>query len=67
MIAAALILPVFAFRHYVQDKGRFPPEMLDDLGVGARDLKVKKAGMLPYVTLAAGVLVVLVANRIFVL
>jgi hypothetical protein len=41
--------------------------MLDDLHVSARDLSVKKAGMLPYLTLAAGVVVVLVANRIFTL
>jgi amino acid transporter len=27
-IAASLIIPVFLFRHYVQDKGRFPPTCL---------------------------------------
>ena len=67
IIASALILPVFAFRHYVQDKGRFPAQMLDDLHVSSRDLSVKKAGMLPYLTLAAGVIVVLIANRVFTL
>ena len=42
LIAAALIIPVFCFRHYVQDSGKFPAHMLDDLGmkpagpVGAR-------------------------------
>ena len=34
-IAAALIIPVFAFRHYVQDKGKFPPRMMEDLGLKA--------------------------------
>ncbi|HKP22474.1 MAG TPA: APC family permease [Dongiaceae bacterium] len=64
-IAAALIIPVFAFRHYVQDKGQFPPRMLEDLGLKAGDLGQKKAGVLPYVALAGGVAVVLIANWIF--
>ena len=36
----------------------------DDL---APDLAVRKAGILPYLTLAAGVAVVLIANWIFVI
>ena len=67
IIAAALIIPVFWFRHYVQDGGKFPPHMLDDLGLKPSDLAVRKAGMLPYLTLAAGVAVVLIANWIFVI
>src|SRR6202167_5093495 len=31
LIFAALIVPVFVYRHYIQDKGSFPPEMADDL------------------------------------
>jgi amino acid transporter len=27
----ALVIPIFVFRHYIQDKGRFPPEMAEDL------------------------------------
>ncbi len=65
VIAAALILPVFAFRHYIQDKGRFPQEMLDDLHISSRDLTVKRAGIKPYLALAAGVTIVIVANQIF--
>lgn len=65
LIAAALILPVFCFRHYVQDKGRFPDHMLDDLGLKQADLTKKKAGMLPYLTLLAGLVVMLAANWIF--
>jgi amino acid transporter len=64
-IAAVLIIPVFAFRHYVQDKGQFPPRMLDDLGLKSGDLGEKKAGVLPYLALAGGVAVVLIANWIF--
>ena len=32
LIAAALIVPVFWYRHYVQDGGKFPARMLKDLG-----------------------------------
>ena len=64
-IAAGLIIPVFMFRHYVQDKGRFPAHMLDDLNLTEADLKVRKAGILPYLTLIAGVTVVLLANWFF--
>ncbi len=67
VIAAALIIPVFWFRHYVQDGGKFPPHMLDDLGITEADLSVRKAGMLPYLTLAGGIAVVLIANWIFVI
>jgi amino acid transporter len=66
-ITAALIIPVFLFRHYVQDGGKFPHEMLEDLHVGdARTVSKKKAGFLPYLALIAGIAVVLIANAIFV-
>ncbi len=65
IIAAALIIPVFAFRHYVQDKGQFPQEMLDDLHVSSRDLTIRKAGVLPYVTLAGGIVIAFIANMVF--
>lgn len=65
---AAVIVPVFWYRHYVTDKGQFPPQMLADLGIkDAGHLGEKKAGMLPYLTLAAGVATVLIANWIFTL
>ena len=67
VVFAALILPVFWFRHYVQDKGQFPPEALEDLGVTNGDLGPRKAGMLPYLALVAGAAVVLWANWFFVL
>lgn len=66
MIAIALILPVFAFRHYVTDKGKFPTNMLEDLKVGGNaDLSVRKAGIRPYLVLLAGLAVVIIANQIF--
>lgn len=67
LVFAALILPVFAFRHYAQDGGRFPAAALADLGLKEGDMGERKAGMLPYLTLAAGLIVVLIANWFFVL
>lgn len=65
---AALIIPVFAYRHYVQDKGQFPPQMLADMGIkDSSSLGERKAGMLPYLTLVAGVAVVFISNLIFTL
>jgi amino acid transporter len=67
LIAAALIIPVFCYRHYIQDGGKFPEHMLDDLGIKQSELSNRKAGILPYLTLAAGLTVVLVANWFFVI
>jgi amino acid transporter len=66
LVFAALILPVFCFRHFIQDKGKFPDQMLEDLHVGgAGDSTTKRAGILPYVTLVAGAAVVLGSNWFF--
>lgn len=68
IFAIALILPVFAYRHYVTDKGRFPEKMLEDLQAGgSADLSVRKAGILPYLALAGGIATAFIANRIFYL
>ncbi|MBA8910859.1 MULTISPECIES: APC family permease [Aminobacter] len=67
LFTAALIIPVFCYRHYIQDGGKFPEHMLEDLGMQQSDLRVKKAGILPYLTLIAGLAVVLLANWFFVL
>ena len=68
LIFAALIIPVFYFRHYIQDGGRFPKEAMEDLGLKDDGyLGERKAGFLPYLTLIAGAAVVLWANWFFVL
>jgi amino acid transporter len=64
-VVAALIIPVFLFRHYVQDGGRFPARMLEDLGLTTGSLGEKKAGSLPYFTLIGGIVVVLISAWIF--
>ena len=66
IIAAALIIPVFWFRHYVQDGGKFPPRMMEDLGLKEGEgLGERKAGVLPYLTLAGGIAVVILSAWIF--
>ena len=67
IVFASLILPVFWYRHYYQDKGIFPAEAMADLGLTGSDLGERKAGILPYLALAAGAAVVLWANWFFVL
>jgi amino acid transporter len=55
-VSAAVIIPVFAFRHYVVDKGVFPQHMYRDLlRPGQKELGPKRAGMLPYVALLGGI------------
>ncbi len=65
VIAASLIIPIFLFRHYVTDKGKFPPDMLKDLQVEGGAMTIKKSGILPYLALAGGVAVVLASNWYF--
>ena len=67
LVFAAFIFPVFWYRHYVVDKGKFPKEAYDDLGLPYGELGEKKAGMLPYLALVAGAVVVIWANWFFVL
>jgi amino acid transporter len=60
-IAALISIPVFLYRHYVTDKGKFPDHMLADLVLeGQTELGAKKAGVLPYVAIAAGLTVMFI-------
>jgi amino acid transporter len=65
IVTIALIVPVFVFRHFVQDKGKFPADMLADLSPDGKPLSAPKAGMLPYATLAAGIAVAAAGYFIF--
>ena len=62
----SLIIPVFIFRHYIQDKGSFPPDMAEDLGHGPSQIVTKHAGIWPYAVLVAGVAVVAITHRLAV-
>jgi amino acid transporter len=53
LIAAALIVPVFAFRHYWQDKGVFPQHMREDAEPVPGSASARRAGVLPYLALLA--------------
>jgi hypothetical protein len=62
LICASLIVPVFLFRHYIQDKGVFPKTMSEDLELNDDQALIKRAGILPYLVLAAGAGVVWFAH-----
>ncbi|MGR7996189.1 MULTISPECIES: APC family permease [unclassified Xanthobacter] len=66
LVCSALILPVFAFRHYVTDKGQFPAAMLEDMHLKAETGAGTRAGLLPYLALLVGAVVVIVAHSIAV-
>ena len=53
LLAALLIIPVFAFRHYVQDRGKFPVSERTAEDPVEKELVVPKAGWLPYAALVA--------------
>lgn len=66
LVFIALIIPVFLFRHYVTDGGKFPAQMLDDLNIHTdAEYGRTKAGILPYLMLAAGIAVAIIASQIF--
>merc|ERR1711972_200106 len=62
---AALILPVFAFRHFVQDGGKFPEQAMRDLGLEEGAVAKCNAGLWPYLALLGGLGIVLWANYFF--
>ncbi len=67
VIFASFIFPVFWYRHYIVDGGKFPKEAYEDLGLPYGELGERKAGIRPYLALVAGACVVLWANWFFVL
>jgi hypothetical protein len=65
-VSAALVVPVFLFRHYIVDGGKFPQDMWKDLLLpGQTELGPKRAGILPYVALAGGVAAMFLGYYIF--
>jgi amino acid transporter len=64
VLFVALIVPVFWFRHYYQDGGVFPDQECEAL---QRESRVKlRGGVLPYVAIAVGIVLVIVGNQIAV-
>jgi hypothetical protein len=66
LLFAALIVPVFIYRHYIQDKGSFPPEMARDLEMLNGERIEKRAGIWPYAVLVLGIAVVAITHRLAV-
>ncbi|MFL9711679.1 APC family permease [Methylobacillus sp. Pita1] len=64
VIVASCILPVFLFRHYIQDKGVFPKSMLDDLNEGPAAHLKNRAGILPFLTIALAVALVVFLQQL---
>ena len=65
LVGAAVILPVFAYRHFVQDRGVFPDTMYEDLPASERGptgVLIRRAGIRPYVVLAGGVAMVVIGQ-----
>lgn len=62
LVATALILPVFVYRHYIQDKGVFPGQLCEDVGLGREKPFVRRAGILPYLALLACMAVIFVSH-----
>jgi amino acid transporter len=65
LLAAAIVLPIFAWRHYVSDRGVFPAHMLADLHI--RDLAhaPRRAGNKPYLAVTGSVLALIAGKLIF--
>ena len=61
LLAVLLIIPVFAFRHYIQDKGQFPTSTGADNLVLDEPVVQPKAGFLPHLALIAAAATVGVA------
>jgi len=64
LVTISLIVPVFVFRHYIQDKGKFPSRMLEDMDLRLDAPGSKRAGLLPFLALGLCALVVWVAHDI---
>ncbi|MFN8205239.1 MAG: APC family permease [Solirubrobacteraceae bacterium] len=54
-IVALIAVPIFLYRHYVTDKGRYPAAMFQDLvPPGQASLTATRSGVLPYIAIAGG-------------
>lgn len=61
LIITAGVIPVFFFRHYITDRGKFPTWMQADLEDNGQLIR-KRAGLLPYLALIAGALTIYVGH-----
>jgi len=66
-VCVALIVPVFVWRHYIVDKGRFPADMTDDMHLRPEPGVKTGAGYLPHLTVVAGIAVIVISHWLAVL
>jgi amino acid transporter len=65
-VSAGIAIPVFYWRHYVTDKGKFPTHMFDDLLLeGETELGPKRAGILPYLAVLGGLISMTIGYVVF--
>ena len=67
LIGVLLIIPVFLFRHYIQDKGKFPQALVEEYAAAGTAGFKRRAGWLPWLALAGAVAVVAGARYLSVL
>lgn len=67
LLTAAMIIPIFIYRHHIRDGGVFPAHMLEDLNLSVNYSKTRKAGILPYVAIVVGLALMFWANWYFVM
>ena len=59
ILLALLVVPVFIWRHYLVDKGIFPKAMREDMSLDENGKNIIcRAGILPYLVLLFGILIV---------
>lgn len=62
VIAALAVVPLFVYRHYLQDKGLFPAAMTADPGMEPDVEASPRAGRWPLVALAACIVIIVVGH-----
>lgn len=65
LVGASVIVPVFIYRHFVQDRGVFPATMYEDLPAtdgGRSGVLERRAGIRPYLVIAGGVAMVVIGQ-----
>jgi amino acid transporter len=64
LIFAAFIVPIFIYRHYVQDKGNFPGSLARESLSPSGERLQRRAGYWPYIAIAVGCAVVWFAHSL---
>ncbi|WP_234402390.1 APC family permease [Oceanobacillus damuensis] len=61
LLVSLIAIPLFVYRHYITDKGQFPEQTQNE-----QDEKgfKKRAGILPYVAVAAAIVIIIITSQI---